>query len=422
MNAAASAPIDYADALALLRAACVVGPSETCASAAAAGRVLAQPVIAGASLPGFDNSAMDGYALPLTAVAEAGCEFLVHGEQAAGDGLAVAHGAVEIMTGARLPDGASTVVPVELTEALEHAADGRVLRFRLREALQLDANIRRAGEDVAAGVQVLPAGRLIDAEAQMLLSALGVAELQVRRRTAIALIATGRELVDDPRAPLSPGQIRNSNLPYLRARVSQAGGDCVHAETVGDDVEQFLAALQRGLAAGAGLVISTGAVSMGRYDFVPEALRRIGARIVFHKTRIRPGKPILFARLPDGGLYFGLPGNPVSTAVGFRFFVEPALRAIAGLPAETWLRLPLHAPIARKPALRLLLKARALVDQQGRLSVAALAGQESFRILPLLDTTGWIVLPETSLSLAAGELVEVASPCHLQPLALMATS
>ena len=401
--------ISYATALQHILQACQPLPPERVPLGQALGRVLAQDVQAGEDLPPFDNSAMDGFALAGGGeVLVAGHEFAVAGSHAAGDGLAAyADGACEIMTGASLPNGLDSVVPVEQVSILERDGDGRPLRIRLEAAVPPGAHVRRRGEDVALGERVAFAGTPLTSASHMLLAALGVATLAVRPRVPAALFTTGRELIDDPAQPLLPGQIRNSNGPFLADRLEEAGACVVHRETVGDDVAAFTAALERGLAAGARVVLSTGAVSMGRHDFVPDALRALGATIVFHKVAIRPGKPLLFARLPGGQLYFGLPGNPVSSAVGMRFFVEPALRAMLGLPQEQPLLLPLAADARKKPGLRFFLKARAALAAGARLQVELMAGQESFRIKPLLDANAWAVLDAEADILPAGTLVPV---------------
>ncbi len=401
--------ISYATALQHILQGCQPLPPERVPLGQVLGRVLAQDVHAGEDLPPFDNSAMDGFAIAGggTELA-AGQAFAVAGSHAAGDALAVyADDACEIMTGASLPDGLDSVVPVEQVSVLERDSDGRPLRIRLEAAVPAGAHVRRRGEDVALGERVAIAGTQLTPESHMLLAALGVATLAVRPRVLAALFTTGRELIDDPAQPLLPGQIRNSNGPYLADRLDQAGGCMVHRETVGDDAGAFTAALERGLAAGAQVVLSTGAVSMGRHDFVPDALRALGAEIVFHKVAIRPGKPLLFARLPGGQLYFGLPGNPVSSAVGMRFFVEPALRAMLGLPQEQPLLLPLAADARKKPGLQFFLKARAALDAGARLQVEVLAGQESFRIKPLVAANAWAVLGAEADILPAGTLVPV---------------
>ena len=402
--------IGYDAARQRILAACEPLAAETVAVAAALDRVLASDVVSGEDLPPFDNTAMDGFALATGGRELAsGDEFAVAGSRAAGDDEACydAGDACEIMTGASLPAGFDAVLPVEQATVLTRDADARPTRIRLDAAVLPGAHVRRRGQDVAAGTHVLAAGMRITPAARMLLAALGVANVAVRPQVPVALLTTGCELVDDPHQPLAPGQIRNSNGPYLSDRLDQAGAMVVHRETVLDDPAEFVTALARSLDAGAKVVVSTGAVSMGRHDFVPDALRALGAEIVFHKVAIRPGKPLLFARLPGGQLYFGLPGNPVSSAVGLRFFVEPALRALLGLAPERPLQLPLAAPAHKKVGFRFLQKARVVVTGQGQLQVQLLAGQESFRIQPLLAANAWAVLDEDVAQLPAGTLVEV---------------
>lgn len=407
----------YDEALATIRreAQRLAGSMEHCAPAEALGRVLAEAVVAGEDLPPFDNSAMDGFALRTGADGvRAGEEFVVAGAQAAGDAqVQGTHGAWEIMTGARVPDGMDAVVPVELVEVLARDGEGRPQRIRLGSDVGRGQNVRQLGEDVRRGSVVLAAGTLVEAQQLMLLAALGVRSVAVARRPRVAILTTGRELVDDPARALASGEIRNSNGPFIAARLHAAGADVVLRETVGDDAAAFLAALERALAAGADVVLSTGAVSMGRHDFVPDALRSVAAQIHFHKVRIRPGKPLLFATLVGGQLYFGLPGNPVSSAVGLRFFVEPALRVLLGMAPETAVRAPLAADFNKRAPLHFFLKGRLEADGEGRLRARILPGQESFRIAPLAMANAWIVVREDMEAAAAGDGVEVAGLGHL---------
>lgn len=406
--------IGYDEALAVILREAVRLEPRRCSPEQALGHVLAEPVASEEHLPPFDNSAMDGFALHVGgATLRTGTEFDVAGAQAAGDDrVEAAHGAWEIMTGARIPEGLDAVVPVEQVEVLGFDADGRPLRIRLSAEVEAGQHVRLRGEDVRRGTQVVEAGTRIEAQHLMVMAALGVQTVSVARRPRIAIIATGRELVDDPAQPLQSGEIRNSNGPFLAARAIEAGADVVFRETVSDEPPAFLVALEHALDAGADVVLSTGAVSMGRYDFVPDTLRGIGATIHFHKVRIRPGKPLLFARLAGGQLYFGLPGNPVSSAVGMRFFVEPALRALTGMTPERPIRVPLAAKYRKRAALRFHLKGRLEVDGTGRLQARVLPGQESFRILPLLAANAWIVVPEDAPSPEAGDLVDIYGLGH----------
>ena len=410
--------IAYDEALSILLRESRALPAETCATVQSQGRILAAPIVSPVALPPFDNSAMDGYALHAgTQVLAAGRTIEVRGAQVAGDAHADAsrdaHAAWDIMTGARLPDGFDTVVPVEQVERIE--LPGAPPRIRLSADVAPAQHVRLRGEDVPPGAEVMKAGDRVQAQQLMLLAALGIDEVAVACQPKVAILSTGRELVDDPTRPLASGEIRNSNGPFLAARLQMAGAQVVHRSTVGDDPDQFRIALADALAAGAEIVVSTGAVSMGRHDFVPDTLRVLGAQLHFHKVAIRPGKPLLFARLAGGALFFGLPGNPVSCAVGQRFFVEPALRTLLGMAPELPLRVPLAVDYSVRAPLRFHLKGRLDCDASGRMHAHVLAGQESFRMLPLIESNAWIVIPEAVGTMAAGTLVDVHGLGHLQP-------
>lgn len=391
-------------------------PPEICSAGQTLERVLAQTLVSPACLPPFDNAAMDGFALHVgNQGAKVGTVFVTHGIQAAGDAACATDVAVEVMTGACVPAGLNAVVPVEKVDVVDCDEDASVRRIRLRVDVAVRRHIRQIGEDVVRGATIMRAGELVQPQHLMLIESLGLTRIAVTRAPRVAVICTGRELVDDPSRPLRSGEIRNSNGPFLAARIAASGAECVHQSTVGDEPEAFLAALEAALRAGADMVLSTGAVSMGRYDFVPQALRAANASILFHKVRMRPGKPLLFARLPGGALFFGLPGNPVAAAVGFRFFVEPALRAMLGMFSEQALRVPLTTAFKKHAQMGFYLKARLSTDTRGQLHAAVLPGQESFRILPLAAANAWIELPEGISEYDAGTLVDVYGLGHLQP-------
>lgn len=406
--------LDVAEAQARIRARIAPLPHECVPLARAEGRVLAVAVDSAIDLPPFDNSAMDGYALAWRDGIAAGRELDVHAEQAAGEGRSrlIDGRAIAIMTGARMPDGADLVVPVEDVVVLARNDHDRPCRIRIERPPQRGQHVRRAGEDIARGTRAVDAGTRLDAAACMLLRGVGIAEVDVARVPRVALFSTGRELVDMPGHALAPGQIHDTNRPWLESRLVAAGAQVAVAATLPDDPDVFVDAVRRSLDDGVDLVISTGAVSKGRYDFVPHALATLGADIVFHGLAMRPGKPLLFAILPGGVPFFGLPGNPVSSAVGARFFVECALRAMLGMrPERTW-RLPLAAPVAKKRSFHLYQKAELRLDDDGRVAVALLQGQESFRTRPLLRTRAWAGLPADADTLPAGHLVDVHPLLH----------
>lgn len=405
--------LDVIDAQTLIRERCAVSPSERVPLTQAEGRVTAAAQRAVRDLPPFANSAMDGYAFAWREALSSGGEIEVVAEQAAGDGARPADtDAVAIMTGARMPDGADTVVPVEEATVLARDVDGRASRIRIDRAPQHGQHVRHAGEDIAVGDEAVPAGVRLGPSERMLLRGAGVATVEVVRRPRVALACTGRELVDTPGVPLAPGQIYNTNRAYLESRLREAGAALHAAATIADDPAVFLAYVRGWMAEGVEIVISTGAVSMGRYDFIPETLEALGAEIVFHKVRMRPGKPLLFAVLPNGALFFGLPGNPVSSAVGLRFFVETALRRMLGMAPERPWRLPLAEGVSKKPGFRLFQKAELRLDADGVVRVGVLKGQESFKTRPLLRARVWAGLPVEAEALPVGALVDVYPQCH----------
>ncbi|MDR7069928.1 molybdopterin molybdotransferase [Pseudoxanthomonas japonensis] len=385
------------------------------ALADAIGRVLAGDVVATLALPPFDNAAMDGVALASAGrVARAGSEWEIAARIGAGDPPPHDDAcAWDIMTGAPLPARADTVVPVERVERLSPHALGHAPRVRLLADALPGANIRRRGEDVLRGQRVLDAGTFIDTAQLMLLAGTGIGRVDVARRPRVALLATGREIVAAG-APLPAGGIHDATSPYLTASVAAAGAEMIQVSHVGDDVAAFQAAIDAALSCGVDLVLSTGAVSKGCYDFVPDALAARGAERLFHGVAMRPGKPMLAARLREGAMFVGLPGNPLSTAVGFRFLVEPLLRAWLGMAPEPVRRLPVAAACDTRAGLHAAFHGTLRCDGEGRLQACVADAQASFRLLPFSQSSVWITLPEDTARVGAGAPVQVHGQGHLR--------
>jgi len=301
---------------------------------AALGLVLAEDVIAPLSLPVFDNSAMDGYAVRVADVIGAEPDRPVRlpvvEDIPAGrtDRLRLAPGtAHRIMTGAPMPAGADAVVPVEAT-------DGGMPTVSIRATPTAGRHVRRCGEDVTAGTPVLRAGQVVTAAALGLVAALGLDRLMVVPRQRVLVISTGSELVAAG-GVLAPGQIYESNAVMLAAAVRESGAALLDTATCGDDVAQFRALLD-GAAGAADLVITSGGVSAGAYEVVKDAFgaQTGGAGVKFVKVAMQPGMPQGAGRTPgtSGRPIVTLPGNPVSALVSFEVFVRPALRAAMGIP------------------------------------------------------------------------------------------
>jgi molybdopterin molybdotransferase len=312
---------------------------------------------------------------------------------------------VEIMTGAPVPPGCDAIVPVEQVEKIQ-SGTGEISGIRLRQPVQAGRHIRRAGEDFCVDRTVLTSGELIEPHDIMALAATGNDRLTVRPMPRIAVITTGSELATTG-LPSQEGLIRDANGPYLAAFIEHIGATLSAHQTVPDSkVELAKAIAESGKKAN--IVLTTGGVSAGRFDEVPNTVADSGGEVLFHKVGIKPGKPILFARLKNGALLFGLPGNPVAVAVGLRFFVVPAIRMLRGLAPERFHTARNMETLQKRPNLRFFAKARAAVNGQGRLEVTVLPGQESFKISPLLESNCWAIVTEEAERVAAGDMIQVA--------------
>lgn len=292
----------------------------------ALGRVLAASVRAEHDLPPFDKSFMDGYALRSTDALSAPVSLRKAGVQGAGQvdqSLQVAPGsAVQVMTGAPLPQGADSVQMVEKTRP---APDGRV---EILESVEPGMHVAAKGSEVRAGETVLEAGQVIGPPQIAVLATFGHSRVEVFAPLTASVFSTGDELVAVEQQP-EFGQIRNSNAPMLAAQCRRLGIEVQAKPALPDSPEAVRQALQEGLQSD--VTIFSGGVSAGEFDFVHQVLGKAGLQVEFHKAAIQPGKPFLLATAPGrDNMVFGLPGNPVSAFVTFEIFVRPALRKWMG--------------------------------------------------------------------------------------------
>jgi molybdopterin molybdotransferase len=302
----------------------LVGLEEAC------GRVLAEDVESGADLPPFDKSAVDGYALRSSDAAGVPVRLRVKAVLSAGEvfGGSVGEGeCAKIMTGAPLPEGTDSVVMVEDTEVDADSSCGTVV---VKKKAVSGGNVCLRGEDIKKGATVLARGDTISAPEIAVLASVGRSGARVVRRPESAVLSTGDEILE-PGSRLGPGKIWNSNGPMLVALSRAAGCRAEYLGKAGDDREALRRLFRRGFEKD--LLLVSGGVSMGDYDLVPQALEEEGARVFFHKVRLKPGKPLLFAKRGEC-LVFGIPGNPVSNFVVFHLFIRPAIDKLSGKRRE----------------------------------------------------------------------------------------
>ena len=366
----------------------------------ARGRVLAEDVLADRDYPPFHRSIRDGFAVRAADVAAPPVELRLRGEVRAGGhftGEIKAGECVGIMTGAPLPAGADAVVMVEYTET-------RGGRVHVQRAVRASENVVQQGSEAPSGVSVLPKGRRLGAAELGLLATVGKARVPVFARPAVAILPTGDEVIPVDERP-EWFQIRDSNTVTLAALVAAAGGVPRCLNIAPDRPEELRALIHEGLSLD--LLLVTGGVSVGKYDFVEQVLGELGAKFYFQSVALRPGKPLVFGRVA-GRFFFGLPGNPVSSYVTFTLFARPALAALGGADFEppVFLKARLGGPLRQRTGLTAFLPA-CLKDSSGEAVVKLVDWQGSGDLVALAAADCFIVVRPEHGSLESGDWVDV---------------
>ena len=392
--------IPAAEALARVLQAARPTPGESVPLADALGRVLAEPIVSAVALPPFDTSAMDGFAVRVADLGGLPARLVVQTTIHAGDAPPeplARDRAAGIMTGAPLPAGADAVVPVEWTSREGDAV-------RIERAPASGQFVRRRGEALGEGDPLLEAGATVTPAAISIAAAVGLPSLRVARQPRVAVVSTGDEVVA-PGNAVRPGQIWDANGPGLGAQIQAAGGLRDGPHHVGDAagaVSDFIAA-----ATDVEVFVFAGGVSMGERDRVRPELERCGVEWRFWGVRQRPGKPFAFGTL-NGRPVFGLPGNPVSAAVGVEVYVRPLLDAVLGRPSPAPVRAVLDEALPKPAGLTAYARVRARRGADGRLHLTSAGPQGSHVARTLLDADGLAHLPEDWTDAPAGSEVAFA--------------
>ncbi len=381
-----------------------VHPLETITSGLeqSCGSILGEEIVAARDIPPFDNAAMDGFAVRSEDTRKVPVSLTLVGEIAAGSTplKPLAPGeAMSIMTGAKIPAACDVVIQQEWTE---RTSEGRVTILRSADP---GHNIRRAGSDIRDGTKVFTPGTLLRPQEVGVLASLGKRFIVIHRKPSIAILTTGDEVVEIDK-PLPDGKIRNSNAYVLSALVRQLGCEVRSLGIAPDEKSHLRTRINEGLRAD--FLITTGGVSVGKYDLVMDALKESGVEIKFWKVNIKPGMPLLFGLHGDKPV-FGLPGNPVSAMVTFLQFVKPALMRLMGQrkyapPLRFHARL--QDEIKKSDGKRHFVRG-VLVNANGSIGVRTTGSQVSNILTSLSRADCLIILPEDRNQFKAGEEVEV---------------
>ena len=388
------------------------------------GRVSAQDMQSKENIPPFDNTAMDGFAVRAVDVKGASREnpktLQVIENLPAGYTAKLSlkpSEAIRIMTGAPMPQGADSVVMVEYTEkatrSLGHQVTSKKEYVRIFKAVKKGENVRYAGEDVKKGEIVIPKGATLKSGHIGMLAALGISEIKVFREPHVAILATGDELIEIGQK-LAPGKIRNSNAYSLYSQVLQTGGIPLVLGIAKDNKRELERKIKKGLSAD--MLLVSGGISVGDYDFVKDVLKDVGTEMKFWRVAMKPGKPLAFGLMPGTKTnfgarrripVFGLPGNPVSSMVSFEQFVRPALLKMSGAKDISRFHLPAIAKddFEKKKGLRYFL--RVILENKGGTLYASLTGPQGSGILKsMVLANGIMELPEDMEFLKRGQEVE----------------
>ncbi len=368
--------------------------------AEALSRVMAEPAVATGPVPPFPNSAMDGYAVRAGDLSSIPVTLPVNEDVAAGSvpTLDVVPGtATRIMTGAPMPGGADAVVPVEDTESADRST------VTINASVGEGTHVRPAGGDVAPGDVVVEAGVRLTARHVAALAGAGIAPV-VSKVPTVALMSTGDEVVEPDTAELAPGKIRDTNRVLLRAMLADLGVPFVDLGIVGDDTEELRAAYVHAAEVG-DVIVSTGGVSMGDFDFVKAILRDTGS-VDFWRVAMQPGKPFAFGNV-SGTPLFGLPGNPVSTFVSFEQFVRPAILSMMGATKVFRPRIAgiMGEDVQTNDEKEVFLRVLLAEDSNGSFVAVRSGGQGSNVLSALAAAEAFAVIPVGVGSLSAGDPV-----------------
>ncbi len=379
-------------------------------------RVSSKNVFSPTNYPSGNNTAFDGYAINSKETKELSLnnnkKFKILKTIAAGDKPLVKnikkYSAVEIMTGALIPKHFDTVIPVEKINFFPNKKKPKFIV--IDKKITKNNHVRFAGSDYKKGDKIISAGEIINPSHILAFKSLGVEKVTVKKKPKIIFYSTGNELSEKKKIP--HWKIRNSNSLYIKSLSNNSFFKILNGRILKDkDEKLFKKLIDKNLKSKFDIIITNGGISAGKFDFVPQIIKKFKLSNNFKGVAIRPGKPIMFAKFKNRNKsFFGLPGNPISSAACFKFFVYPYLRFILNIKSEKPFKAKLIKNYSKKKNFTRFLKSKVNISKNGVLEVEVLKGQESFKIKSFTKANSWALFRSGKSSFKKGELIECFDP------------
>ena len=379
-------------------------------------RISAKNIYSPTNYPAGNNTAFDGYAINSKETSRASSKnikkFKILKTLAAGDNPRIKNikkfSTIEVMTGALIPKPFDTVIPIELIDFYPNKKNPKFIL--INEKIKKNNHIRFLGSDYKKGERVISAGNIINSSHILALKALGVDKIIVKKKPTIVFYSTGNEISEKINIP--NWKVRNSNSHYIKSLSKNLFFDFIDGGILRDkDGKLFKKLINKNFKSKYDIVITNGAVSAGKFDFVPRIIKNFKLSNHFKGVAIRPGKPIMFAKFKNiNQSFFGLPGNPISSAACFKFFVYPYLRSILNMKHERPFKAKLKNSYSKKKNFTRFLKSKVVINNKGALEVEVLKGQESFRIKSFTKSNAWALFRSGRSAFKKGELIECFNP------------
>jgi len=379
-------------------------------------RVTAKNIFSPTNYPAGNNTAFDGYALNSKETVGLSNKnkkkFKILKTVAAGDNPKIKnvkkYCSVEIMTGALIPKHYDTIIPVEKINYYPNKKNPKFIV--IDKKISKNNHVRFAGSDYKKGEKILSAGEIINSSHILAFKSLGVERIVVKKKPAIVFYSTGNEISEKTNIP--DWKVRNSNSHYIKSLSKNLFFDIINGGVLRDkDDILFKKLINKNFKSKYDIVITNGAVSAGKFDFVPRIIKNFNLSNHFKGVAIRPGKPIMFAKFKNiNKSFFGLPGNPISSAACFKFFVYPYLRLILNMKQEKPFKAKLKNSYSKKKNFTRFLKSKVVINSKGILEAEVLKGQESFRIKSFTEANAWALFKSGKSAFKKGELIECFNP------------